>query len=749
MASPVSSDEEVVADVDEPPDHTPRSTMQLQLAFKNPFTKTNPVQNDRKTSLLTHALLSPTHSPTEEPSENTALSRGMSCASTWSNHSAGSTAELTSDGGLTSPGTRTSSPSPPPPSSTFHGMVPVFTKKPFEQAVSIVPHDDENIGPFQKTPLVKTGEAAVEVSLGRKRCIAFACGQKETPKPTPESSQSDSKTKQMVEPQKRVSTIKFACPNKVSTDAPSQKNKPRRPASPAPMAVRLKSSPKVTPKSHRGSDSTVRNASPVSVRKRRSTASSRRLSANSDLSKTEALRFHEFASSVEEVDEWLQETTIHKSRLTVSDTLQVENKLRQLGQEAEEEALEDEEDELEGDEDDEDDMDEDDEEDDDVYGHGDFSDEGFQTDDEGGLSDEESDESDAENGHWWAPGHSTAATSIEHLEHIRFSVPRSPSESSVGSVSSAARFSRRRTDKTPKPKKTRPVSIRAPSPELPDSTDFVCGTLDEDRPLEAEYLAHMERRRAAKHKVTPQDIDPTFPTSDPELDEEDEDEEPTHVVEESDNHLMMHGQMDQVDDEHRGRRKEIPKKRSPAQSPKRLRSPPPAKRPALRSPPPRRLFGHSPRRLRSPPPSRLRSPPPTRRGSDMEVPKRCAPTVHFAGPAHRHHMTVSSSLPRTPVVARHDEGSDAEDTAGELPTRRAIDIKVGLEQKRLRRRAQLYAKYHRKGCKDKEKRPAPGKGLERMREVGLGLAAHKGKIAGAGLVVPAAVELKDTYILSV
>ncbi len=62
-------------------------------------------------------------------------------------------------------------------------------------------------------------------------------------------------------------------------------------------------------------------------------------------------------------------------------------------------------------------------------------------------------------------------------------------------------------------------------PELPDSTDFVCGTLDEDKPLERAYMIHMENRRAKKHKVVPQDFDPTFPTSDPELDEEDEEDE--------------------------------------------------------------------------------------------------------------------------------------------------------------------------------------------------------------------------------
>ncbi|KAK1910993.1 hypothetical protein P3342_011595 [Pyrenophora teres f. teres] len=60
-----------------------------------------------------------------------------------------------------------------------------------------------------------------------------------------------------------------------------------------------------------------------------------------------------------------------------------------------------------------------------------------------------------------------------------------------------------------------------------------------------------------------------------------------------------------------------------------------------------------------------------------------------------------------------------------MPVRRAIDIKVGLEKKKQRRKEKLYRKQHRKGTK--EKRPAPGRGAERMREMGLAVHAHKGK----------------------
>ncbi|KAF2192675.1 hypothetical protein K469DRAFT_694746 [Zopfia rhizophila CBS 207.26] len=758
MATSMATEEEILADVDEPPDpdehRTPRpSCLKLRDAFQASFSKTNPPpRGERKQSLLTSVLHSDGGSPPEEHSESAALRRGMSSASTWSNHSA-STAELTSDGGFTSPGTRMSTPSPPLPSSTFHNMVPIFNKKPFEQPVSIIRQDDENINPLHNPATTTAGERNVEANLGRRRCITFACGRKDTPKPAPQPNPPKAATDLPVEAPKRVCTIKFACPTKVSTAAPSNPNKPRFPraASPAPLAFRLHGSPKAAPKSHRDSDSTVRNTSPISVRKHPNIDRYRRLSVNSDLARSEAFRFHEFASSEEEVDEWLQESTCHRSRLTINDTLRVENNLRQLGEEVEEEALEDEQDEDLEEEDDVDlDDDEDDieEEDDEEDVHSDVSDEGFQTDDEEGFAGSD-DDSDANSDYqWWAPGRSTAATSIEHLELIRPNTRRSVSESSIGSLDSGSGVSKR-PEKVRKRRKSRPVNIRVPSPELPDSTDFVCGTLDEDRPLEDAYMSCLERRRAAKHRVTPQDIDPTFPTSDPEMDEEDENGDPDQVASESDPNFMVHGQMDPLEDsELRGRRKEVAKKRSPAQSPKRLRSPPPLKRTAHRSPPPRKLFGHSPKRLRSPAPLRVRSPPPTRRGSAVLSPKRPEQFVHFGGLAERSPITVASSLPRTPISS-HPEDLEDDDTCGELPIRRAIDIKIGLENKRQRRKEKLYQKLHRKGGKDKDKRPPPGKGCERMREMGLELAATKGKRASFAFDIPPTPDQKDIHVLSV
>ncbi|KAF2643142.1 hypothetical protein P280DRAFT_393749 [Massarina eburnea CBS 473.64] len=759
-AHDISSEEDLLSDVDEPPDleRTPRpSVLRLHDSFNKDSSKASfskaTLRCEQKASLLTTALHSTNNSPVEEYPPT----RGMSCASTWSNNSM-STAELTSDGGFSS-STHTRTPSPPPPSSSFHSVAPVF-KNTLAEPVSILHHDEEHISPCQTpqiTPLAR--ETSVEATLGRKRCITFACGPKagakserkaeaEQPKPPP--------TEQATEPPKRACTIKFACPTKISTDVPSKDNKPRRAASPAPLPRRSRASK--SPKAHRGSDSTVRNPSPIAVRKSSAIDRLRRLSGNSDLARCEAYRFHEFASSEEEIEEWTLESTCHRRPLTIKDTLSIENGLRQLGEEAEEEALDDEDDEDNADEVDEVELDEDEEDldDDDSDVHEDISsDEGFQTDDEEGFagSDDESDAGSDYN--WWAPGQSTAATSIEHLDIIRPNSRRSISDSSIGSLESS-RGHRYKPEKSIKRRKSRPVNIRIPSPELPDSTDFVCGTLDEDRPLEDAYMSCLERRRAAKHKMTPQDVDPTFPTSDPELtEEEDEDDGPDNIASESDQYPMVHGQMDNPNGELRGRRRNSVTKRSPAQSPRRLRSPPPpVKRIAHRSPPPRKLFGQSPKPVRSPPaPARLRSPPPTRRGSAHNVisPKRPGVSIRFAGLAERPAPTTSTSLPRTPVTAHPNtyffDDEDGEETPNEFPVRPAIDIKVGLERKRQRRKEQLYKKKHTKNAK--EKRPPPGKGCERMREVGLGLAAHKGKNVGLALNAAPTPDKNDMHVLSV
>lgn len=115
----------------------------------------------------------------------------------------------------------------------------------------------------------------------------------------------------------------------------------------------------------------------------------------------------------------------------------------------------------------------------------------------------------------------------------------------------------------------------------------------------------------------------------------------------------------------------------------------------------------------------------------------------------RPQLTHTTSLPRSPNPFAYkrapyvqpepeqpseSDADDGEDTATERNggyTRGAIDIVQGLERKRLRRRQKFYEKYCRKEEKKRErgeaKRPAPGKGAQRMRQVGIECAIYRGK----------------------
>lgn len=454
---------------------------------------------------------------------------------------------------------------------------------------------------------------------------------------------------------------------------------------------------------------------------------------------SEATRFHEFASEELQEDDWIRkESDNPRERLTINDTLKMENDIRRLGNEAEEEALEDEEDEEDrdgNDSDDENDFEEDDEEDEDedeVDGSGDDASDGNETDNEAGFadSDEESD-GDAEFA-FWTPGRNMAHREIGEANTYRASAHRTASASSIDSLNHMRPLKNSSGAIRPR----RPIRIRPGTPDLPDSTDFVCGTLDEDRPLEDAYVSCMEARKFAKHKQTPQDIDPSFPTSEPE-DEEDEHDilEPANDSEEN---IWLHGKFEDSDEEPHGRRRSIANRRkSPAPSPRRLRSPPPPGRrlhsppppkTRLRSPPPRKLFGHSPKRLHSPPPARtIRSPP-------------ASPTFHastgaisFAPLGSRPGLTHTKSLPRTPnafcrqyrasrLAAANGNNIDGGDF-GDGHMRGAIDIVKGLERKRQGRREKFYKG---KGKNQPERKPLPGKGAERMREVGLHMAGKTG-----------------------
>jgi hypothetical protein len=105
---------------------------------------------------------------------------------------------------------------------------------------------------------------------------------------------------------------------------------------------------------------------------------------------------------------------------------------------------------------------------------------------------------------------------------------------------------------------------------------------------------------------------------------------------------------------------------------------------------------------------------------------------------------VASSLPRGGefVLSRLNSFNISEDDEPEtpsaetesaankdLPKRGAIDIVKGLEKKRQRRREKMLQKAAAKAATKGEKayKVKPGKGAERMREVGLELQRYRGK----------------------
>ena len=735
--------EEMQAEADEPPEQFELSPSQPNF----PHLKLTPSYL-RRESLLTRQILSETeHSDDEHPPPP----RTMSTQSTWSNPSTTSMAELTSDDGRS-----VASPAISPPLSPTHRNSHAVSGKPLEHKVKIVGEDHVVPNVDSRT----SSEKSVEANLGRKRCISFACKSKQEAKPTVKPAPEPPKL-EVVSPPKRKCMLKFVCPTRSGSDSkPAEKTVAKRPVSPPPPPRRSNSSGK----QHRGSDATVTHMSPKAMRKNSGNATpkgntsdpasaqqSRRYSGgSSDEDGGDSTRFHEFGASDEEPDQWVQESTCHRTRLTVNDTLQKENVIRKTCEEAEEEVLEEEEEDEEEELDDElaavAEMDEADNGIEDDY----ESDEGFHSDDEEGFASSDSEGDDDSDYEWWRPGNaSTAATSVEQLDRLAIvNAQQAVPSSSLGSASSG--HMSRQTSKVSfkkirsKTNSTAAVPIHRPgSPDLPDSTDFVCGTLDEDRPLEQAYINKRKLKDAAMHKARPQDIDPTFPTSDPEMDEEDDDDLDDGSDSEVDD--LMHGDLEEL---HGTVKKASPIRargrsnshRSPPPPTNRIHSPPPAKRTAPRSPPPptmrarspapRKLFGRSPTGAKSPTPTKRMTSPPN---SPTNAHAQLATAPH--GLAGRPALTHTASLPRggpitlskLATIASDQEDSDA-GAATEIPKRGAIDIVKGVQWKRQRRKEKLYQKACAKAAaKDRTHKVKPGKGAERMREVGLQCQQYRGK----------------------
>lgn len=729
------ADEEPPADVDEPPDH--RSMIKQQKQQNDFHKSTIQGMSERKESLLTKALMKgpETETPHPEIQIKTDLSRRRSMIS---NASMTSTAELTSDGGLTSPA-RTNTPSPPPPGMMYGSFAPYsLGGKPAPPT--------SNSGSIHPPEIISVSPNAQVTIPPKKRCISFACSggtKNAAPKPTtppaPTQQQVPSTTSEAPNP--RPSKIKFSCPGPKSSGKAVKPEAEKKIEHQSSESSRKSSSrsPSMTRKSTVNSPSRLQQDSTSTLRRRSQSPLAVRakpkyiIADEKSLRSSDATRFHEFASEEPQEDDWiLNDVEVSAKKMTISDTLKKENAIRKLGNEVEEEELEEDEEEDDEDEqtvnysEDDDDDDEEEEEDDDdeeAEEDEDVSD-GNETDNEAGFADSD-DESDAGEFNFWTPGRNIPAPQSVEASTYRASAHRAASASSIDSLNYMDTMLGSKGKGGKKPRR-RAIKIRPGTPELPDSTDFVCGTLDEDRPMENAYIACIEARKHAKHKQTPQDIDPSFPTSDPEDEEDDED-----LVQNSHNsdEVWIHGKFEESD--HEGRQRT--RRKSPLVSPRRMHSPPPGRRlhsppppkQRHRSPPPRKLFGHSPKRMRSPPPARaIRSP----QGTPNQT---TTAAIRFGELASRPGLTHTKSLPRAPnafgrqyrasriVAAAGNAYNDSDGNDGHV--RGAIDIVKGLERKRLRRKEKLLQK-HCKGKNQPERKMQTGKGAQRMREVGLNMA---------------------------
>ncbi len=717
--------EDIGADNDEPPDGQMKFS-KVANAGSHDFSS-DPVQSTsprcRKASLLTQAFASPDLGPLSDIEAPV----------------------LTSDGGLTSPA-RTNTPSPPLPTLRQININPIGPKE-----LLNVQHEQESVKLNQVTGADRTQEVKVEEELGRRRCISFACLQKNTLQAADDKSQrkvpqQNEITPTTAVPQKRPCMLRFACPMKPShsktqenfeADGRKRFSQDRAKCqtnfkATSPSKLTRENTRLVNPAdreaSHNANASNTSKVTTPSILSTSVNSQDRILPFNRiDFQKSEATRFHEFAGPFADEGEWADEQTAFRQKITINDTLRKENAIRKLAEEAEEEARE---------------------EDDDLYENeadslDEASDDGNESDDEDGFADSD-DESDSGSAYrFWTPGLTTAATSTDHIKNFRPVSHRTISESSVESVI-GANFPWDQSSQTDGKKVRKGMHVqrgsRSNPSDLPDSSDFVVGTIDEDQLFEEEYLSRMKHKERMKQKLIPQDIDPSFPTSDPEAEGDDDDdaengddgeEQDVQVAESDASPAGDSLQSSEELDSSKEQASPDPNRTVPNPSPRRLHSPPP----------PRRLFGQAVRHFRSPPPlhRKLISPPSSRRPSLSGSPDKTS-RINIARLAQRPNLTHTASLPRTPNPFWHLHGTSERREIGTPSTgtspktlslvapdnhrRGPIEIVQGLENRRQRRKEKLW----RQQCsrahagKERERRCQPVKGAQRMREVGLVMA---------------------------
>lgn len=283
--------------------------------------------------------------------------RGLSASST---RSVPSAYALMSDNDHESVTTRTTSPSPPP--HMTHEQNAAMLSKP------TLPHEPVIVG---TDVIADDAEKHVEADLGRRRCIKFACANAPintaTKSPTKVEAQKTASVAS-AEPVKRKCALTFDCPARAPTGTRSMISTPCvRPVtataasspgvstvsshvsddyfSPKDTSMPSVSSPIRANNNHEGLASS-HMSSPMTFRKMPMLVKRRTYSVDHEDSTAEARRYHVFGSNSAVEDAWMNETNLTGAALTIRDTLHKENLIRQLGEEAHQEAMEDDEAEL-------------------------------------------------------------------------------------------------------------------------------------------------------------------------------------------------------------------------------------------------------------------------------------------------------------------------------------------------------------------------------------------------------------------
>ena len=384
-------------------------------------------------SLLTEALSSPELVPVD---------RGR-CGreiQPWSLSSA-STAELTSDGGLSS-SSHSPNPTPPEMLHTFRRMLQNYRPSP-------KPDSKNHPRPIH----VVGGDDTIEY-LARRRCIRFACNAEP--------------------PSRRSSTDDYFDERPAAT----LKEDTSEPAQLYPIP-----SPRYLPPGRQPRTLVKGRSIPASNVNSKISPQLAQDSMNS------AMRFHEFASSCEETESWMIQVPDKSRLLRVDGVLAKENEIRKLSEEVEAEARQEKEDEEElGDMDDEEDE----------LADGEVEDSEVDEDDE--SSEDEDDEVGDD-------GEEDYLSGNESDNEEGFA---SDSDESDGSFFSGPRHFIPMDAKPSYRHNAIPSSIHLPTGisthldqhltkiQLPDSTDFVCGTFDEDKALEDAYVCALVEQKRAK-----------------------------------------------------------------------------------------------------------------------------------------------------------------------------------------------------------------------------------------------------------